>query len=182
MPVVVEILGNPPVNPEPGSVYITVKLSGLNAVRESELGPAFSGLRITVAWGHRHEPHFELYVPLSVSDAGASLACNMFLQHYVLKNDALKSILAWVSVVPRFYGTCYYSCGTKFWGDDSDRPEGWTAVTCAGCKSKLGLACASCSTKRTCVERCDPPCSQCLKMDEPATSPAPQGEQGNQGE
>lgn len=182
MPLIVEILGRPPSAPEPGSVSIVIKISGIDSAHGNELGDAFKDLTLSLAWGPDHEPHFYLYVPLTISEAGASLTCQLFLKHFVPKYASLVAIGYSVSIVYRWYGTCYYQCGTRFWGDQSEpayeRPEGWTLVTCRGCKRVLGCACPNCSTKHKCVERCDPPCRQCQSLP-PETPASPASDQGS---
>lgn len=172
MPVTVDLIGRAPGRPGPGAVTVNVRISGIDWCSESVLRPLFERLDDGVGWGWRHEPQFRIYFPLTFSVEEANRACNLFFGCHVQGTAGLQALVDWASVVPRFYGDCYYQCGVQFVGQDSAKPDDWKLVTCVGCKRKLGCACPNCSTKQRCVERCHPPCRQCQSLP-PETPPSP---------
>jgi len=98
----VELIGRPySANDDPrsGKVCINVRITVQTPVRESELGPLCKALVVPFAFGRDHEPDFTLSVPKDLSDEEATRVVNIFQKHYVLENEDLKRILAWVSVV-----------------------------------------------------------------------------------
>lgn len=98
----VELLGRPySANDDPrsGKVCVNVRITVQAPVRESELGPACKALVVPFAFGRDHEPDFTLSVPRELSDEEATRVVNIFHKYYVLENDDLRRILAFVSVV-----------------------------------------------------------------------------------